>query len=88
MRRLWKLGGGWDDVNWHTLYNIVTGGKADKDNLFVQLSMLHQIEFYFGDDIYGKMCRIVRENKNGLLDGLDDNLQKYVLLCLMQQDMI
>ena len=79
MRRLWKLGGGWDDVNWHTLYNIVTGGKADKDNLFVQLSMLHQIEFYFGDDIYGKMCRIVRENKNGLLDGLDDNLQKYVV---------
>ena len=79
MRRLWKLGGGWDDVNWHSLYNIVTGGKADKDNLFVQLSMLHQIEFYFGEDIYGKMSSIARENKNGLLDGLDNNSQKYVV---------
>lgn len=79
MRRLWKLGGGWDDVNWHTLYNIVSGGKADKDNPFVQLSMLHQIEFYFGEDIYGKMSRLARENKEGLLDGLDNQSQKYVV---------
>ncbi len=79
MRRLWNLGSGWDEVNWHTLYNIVSGGKANKDNVFVQLAILHQIEFYFGDDIYGKMARFARENKNGLLKDLGNNLQRYVV---------
>ncbi|GAB6168078.1 hypothetical protein JCM1393_05380 [Clostridium carnis] len=76
MRKVFGTGG--DAIDWTTLYSRFSGNTFNH-GYFTNLGVLSQPLYYYGSDLYGKASRIARTNPNGVLNGLSNNQQRFVI---------
>ncbi|WP_053584831.1 NPCBM/NEW2 domain-containing protein [Lysinibacillus contaminans] len=67
-----------DRVDWNTLYKRFSGEKVSH-GFWTYLGILEQVQYYYGEDTYGKASRIARTNPDGVMNGLGSNLQRLVV---------
>ena len=67
-----------DRVDWNSLYKRFSGDEV-QHSVWTYLGILEQVQYYYGEDSYGKASRIARTNPNGIMDGLGSNLQRLVV---------
>ncbi|WP_332649054.1 NPCBM/NEW2 domain-containing protein [Lysinibacillus sp. 54212] len=67
-----------DRVDWNTLYKRFSGETVNH-GFWTYLGILEQVQYYYGEDSYGKASRIARENPDGVMNGLGSNLQRLVV---------
>ncbi|MEG0438177.1 MAG: NPCBM/NEW2 domain-containing protein [Solibacillus sp.] len=67
-----------DRVDWNSLYKRFSGEKVNH-GFWTYLGVLEQVQYYYGEDSYGKASRIARTNPDGVMDGLGSNLQRLVI---------
>ncbi|MFF5995984.1 NPCBM/NEW2 domain-containing protein [Lysinibacillus sp. KU-BSD001] len=67
-----------DRVDWNTLYKRFSGETVNH-GFWTYLGILEQVQYYYGEDSYGKASRIARTNPNGVMNGLGSNLQRLVV---------
>ncbi|MFJ7935552.1 NPCBM/NEW2 domain-containing protein [Sporosarcina sp. NPDC096371] len=67
-----------DRVDWNSLYKRFAGEKVNH-GYWTYLGVLEQVQYYYGEDSYGKASRIARTNPDGVMDGLGSNLQRLVI---------
>ncbi|MEK4426467.1 NPCBM/NEW2 domain-containing protein [Solibacillus sp. FSL K6-1523] len=67
-----------DRVDWNSMYKRFSGEKVNH-GYWTYLGVLEQVQYYYGEDSYGKASRIARTNPDGVMDGLGSNLQRLVV---------
>ncbi|MFJ7737184.1 NPCBM/NEW2 domain-containing protein [Lysinibacillus sp. NPDC097287] len=67
-----------DRVDWNSLYKRFAGEKVNH-GYWTYLGVLEQVQYYYGEDSYGKAARISRTNPDGVMNGLGSNLQRLVV---------
>ncbi|MDY0410091.1 NPCBM/NEW2 domain-containing protein [Paracerasibacillus soli] len=74
-----KMNNNYDDrADWDSLYRRFQGEEVNH-GFFTYLGVLLQIQYYYGEDSYGKASRVARTNPDGIMDGLDNHLQRLVI---------
>ena len=67
-----------DRVDWNSLYKRFSGEQV-QHGFWTYLGILEQVQYYYGEDSYGKASRIARTNPEGVMNGLGSNLQRLVV---------
>ncbi|MBP1915129.1 hypothetical protein J2Z23_002086 [Lederbergia galactosidilyticus] len=67
-----------DRADWNLLFKRFQGEEVNH-GYFTYLGVLLQLQFYYGEDSYGKASSVARTNPDGIMDGLDNNMQRLVI---------
>lgn len=67
-----------DRVDWNSMYKRFSG-ETVQHGFWTYLGVLEQVQYYYGEDSYGKASRIARTNPEGVMNGLGSNLQRLVV---------
>ncbi|MBD7908892.1 NPCBM/NEW2 domain-containing protein [Sporosarcina gallistercoris] len=67
-----------DRVDWNSMYKRFSG-ETVQHGFWTYLGVLEQVQYYYGEDSYGKASRIARTNPDGVMNGLGSNLQRLVV---------